>query len=85
MAVLDGASALFQVINQRYLKSSTILATNAGITNWQQLSAMPPVAAAMLDRLLHRRRHRYRRPLIPAPLQPVHFGQLRKAVNANVS
>jgi len=27
----DGASALFQVINQRYLKSSTILTTNVGI------------------------------------------------------
>ncbi|WP_131823052.1 ATP-binding protein, partial [Mycobacteroides chelonae] len=26
----DGASALFQVINQRYLKSSTILTTNVG-------------------------------------------------------
>jgi len=27
----DGAAALFQVINQRYLKSSTILTTNVGI------------------------------------------------------
>ncbi|HEY9410444.1 MAG TPA: ATP-binding protein, partial [Jiangellaceae bacterium] len=30
----DGASALFQVINQRYLKSSTILTTNVGSADW---------------------------------------------------
>ena len=42
----DGASALLQVINQRYLRSSTILTTNVGID--------ATVAAAMLDRLLHR-------------------------------
>ncbi|MEU6265345.1 ATP-binding protein [Saccharopolyspora shandongensis] len=30
----DGASALFQVINQRYLKSSTILTANVGIADW---------------------------------------------------
>jgi len=27
----DGVSALFQVINQRYLRNSTILTTNVGI------------------------------------------------------
>ncbi|WP_406865221.1 ATP-binding protein [Streptomyces solicamelliae] len=48
-----GASALFQVINQRYLKSSTILTTNVGIgLGWPFGDAT--VAAAMLDRLLHR-------------------------------
>ncbi|MFF5315628.1 ATP-binding protein [Streptomyces massasporeus] len=33
----DGASALFQVINQRYLKSSTILTTNVGIAKAHML------------------------------------------------
>ncbi|WP_281279480.1 ATP-binding protein [Streptomyces griseorubiginosus] len=50
----DGASALFQVINQRYLKSSTILTTNVGIADWAGAFGDATVAAAMLDRLLHR-------------------------------
>lgn len=50
----DGASALFQVINQRYLKSSTILTTNVGIADWATAFGDATVAAAMLDRLLHR-------------------------------
>jgi DNA replication protein DnaC len=50
----DGASALFQVINQRYLKSSTILSTNVGIADWASVFGDATVAAAMLDRLLHR-------------------------------
>jgi DNA replication protein DnaC len=50
----DGAAALFQVINQRYLKSSTILTTNLGIADWASAFGDATVAAAMLDRLLHR-------------------------------
>ncbi|MDQ0784620.1 DNA replication protein DnaC [Streptomyces sp. B3I8] len=50
----DGASALFQVINQRYLKSSTSLTTNVGIADWAGAFGDATVAAAMLDRLLHR-------------------------------
>ena len=50
----DGAAALFQVINQRYLKSSTILTTNVGIADWASAFGDATVAAAMLDRLLHR-------------------------------
>jgi DNA replication protein DnaC len=50
----DGASALFQVINQRYLKSSTILSTNVGVADWATAFGDATVAAAMLDRLLHR-------------------------------
>lgn len=50
----DGASALFQVINQRYLKNSTILTTNVGIADWASAFGDATVAAAMLDRLLHR-------------------------------
>ena len=37
----DGASALFQVINQRYLKSSTIL-PNVGIADWAGAFGTPP-------------------------------------------
>jgi DNA replication protein DnaC len=50
----DGASALFQVINQRYLKFSTILSTNVGIADWASAFGDATVAAVMLDRLLHR-------------------------------
>jgi len=50
----DGASALFQVINARYLKSSTILTTNVGVADWAGAFGDATVAAAMLDRLLHR-------------------------------
>jgi DNA replication protein DnaC len=50
----DGAAALFQVINQRYLKTSTILTTNVGIADWASAFGDATVAAAMLDRLLHR-------------------------------
>ncbi|MBM7863111.1 ATP-binding protein [Lentzea nigeriaca] len=48
----DGASALFQVISQRYLKSSTILATNVGIADWATAFGDATVVAAMLDRLM---------------------------------
>ena len=50
----EGASALFQVINARYLKSSTILTTNVGVADWAGAFGDATVAAAMLDRLLHR-------------------------------
>ena len=50
----EAAAALFQVITQRYLKSSTVLTTNLGIAPWGKISDDPLVAAAMLDRLLHR-------------------------------
>lgn len=42
------------MINQRYLKSSTILTTNVGIADWAGAFGDATVAAAMLDRLLHR-------------------------------
>lgn len=67
----DGASALFQVINQRYLKSSTILTTNVGIADWATAFGDATVAAAMLDRLLHRaavRRDRWT--VLPTPKPP---------------
>jgi DNA replication protein DnaC len=51
----EAAAALFQVVTQRYLKGSIVLTTNRGIASWGQIfNDDPMVAAAMLDRLLHR-------------------------------
>ncbi len=50
----EAASALFQVINQRYLKTSIILTTNRPVGAWGEILGDTTVAAAMLDRLLHR-------------------------------
>ncbi len=50
----EGASALFQVIAQRYTKTSTIITTNRPITSWGEILGDTTVAAALLDRLLHR-------------------------------
>jgi hypothetical protein len=50
----EAASALFQVVARRYLKGSIILTTNRGIPSWGQIFDDPMVAAAMLDRLLHK-------------------------------
>ena len=50
----EAAAALFQVITQRYLKGSIVLTTNLGIASWGKIFDDPIVAAAMLDRLLHR-------------------------------
>jgi DNA replication protein DnaC len=50
----EGAAALFQVISQRYLKGSICLTSNRGIVSWGEIFDDAVVAAAMLDRLLHR-------------------------------
>jgi len=50
----EAASALFQVISQRYLRTSTIITTNRGVASWGEILGDTTVAAAMLDRLLHR-------------------------------
>ena len=50
----EAAAALFQVITQRYLKGSIALTTNLGVGSWGKIFDDPMVAAAMLDRLLHR-------------------------------
>jgi len=50
----EAASALFQVVSQRYLKTSIILTTNRGIESWGEVLGDTTVAAALLDRLLHR-------------------------------
>ena len=50
----DDANALFQVISQRYLHGSIILTTNRGANAWGDIFGDTTIAAAMLDRLLHR-------------------------------
>ena len=51
----EAAAALFQVVTQRYLKGSIALTTNLGVGSWGKVfNDDPMVAAAMLDRLLHR-------------------------------
>jgi DNA replication protein DnaC len=51
----EAAAALFQVISQRYLKGSIVLTSNRSIASWGQMfNDDSVVAAAMLDRLLHR-------------------------------
>jgi DNA replication protein DnaC len=51
----EAASALFQVVSRRYLKGSICLTTNRGVAQWAEIfNDDSMVAAAMLDRLLHR-------------------------------
>ena len=50
----EAASALFQVVAQRYTKTSIILTTNLGVASWASRLGDPMVTAAMLDRLLQR-------------------------------
>lgn len=49
------ANAFFQVVNRRYeINRSTIVTTNRGLASWGELFGDPVVAAAILDRLMHR-------------------------------
>jgi len=50
----DDAAALFQVIARRYLKGSIILTTNLGVASWGDIFTDTTIAAAILDRLLHK-------------------------------
>ena len=50
----EDANALFQVISQRCLNGSIILTTNRGVASWGDIFDDTTIAAAMLDRLLHR-------------------------------
>jgi len=50
----EAASALFQVVSQRYLKTSIVVTTNRGVGAWGDILGDTTVAAAVLDRLLHR-------------------------------
>lgn len=48
-----GANILFQLINKRYEKSTTIITTNKTFAKWPEVFGDPVLANAILDRLLH--------------------------------
>lgn len=48
-----GSNILFQLINKRYEKSTTIITTNKAFTKWSEIFGDPIIANAILDRLLH--------------------------------
>jgi DNA replication protein DnaC len=52
---LDRADAnrLFQVVNRRYTRGSTIITSNKSASEWAELLGDEVLAAAILDRLLH--------------------------------
>jgi DNA replication protein DnaC len=50
----ESRSLLFEVINARYLKGSIITTSHVGIASWAERLGDPMLAAAALDRLLHR-------------------------------
>jgi DNA replication protein DnaC len=50
----EAAAAIFQVVSQRYLKTSIIITSNRGVGAWGEVLGDTTVAAALLDRLLHR-------------------------------
>ena len=48
-----GANILFQLINKRYEKCTTIITTNKTFSKWTEIFGDPVIANAILDRLLH--------------------------------
>lgn len=49
----EGANMLFQLINKRYEKHSTIITTNKSFGKWHEIFGDVTLANAILDRLLH--------------------------------
>ena len=50
----NGAKLFFQLINSRYGRASTVLTSNKGFEEWGEILHDEVMAAALLDRLLHR-------------------------------
>lgn len=50
---IEAANMLFQLINKRYEKNSTIITTNKPFSKWGELFGDNMIANAILDRLLH--------------------------------
>jgi DNA replication protein DnaC len=50
---VEGANMLFQLINNRYEKNTTIITTNKALSKWHEIFGDMTLANAMLDRLLH--------------------------------
>lgn len=47
------ANRLFQVVNRRYTRSSTVVTSNKSVSEWAGMIGDEALAAAILDRLLH--------------------------------
>lgn len=47
------ADLLFQLINTRYERHSTIFTTNSNLSGWCQVFKNPTATAVILDRLVH--------------------------------
>ncbi len=50
----NGANLFFQLVNGRYEKGATIFTSNRGFKEWGEIFGDNVIAAALLDRLLHR-------------------------------
>ena len=50
----NGARLFFQLVNARYGRTSTVLTSNKGFEHWGEILHDEVMAAALLDRLLHR-------------------------------
>ena len=50
----NGARLFFQLVNARYGHASTLLTSNKGFEHWGEILHDEVMAAALLDRLLHR-------------------------------
>jgi DNA replication protein DnaC len=50
---IEGANMLFQLINARYEKNTTIITTNKTLGKWHEIFNDMTLANAMLDRLVH--------------------------------
>ncbi len=50
----EDADMLFQLINVRYERKSTIVTTNVPLSNWEVVLHNPPAAEVLLDRLIHK-------------------------------
>ena len=49
----EHANALFQLLEQRYARKSTLITTNLDFDQWYALFRNPPLVDALLDRLRH--------------------------------
>ena len=50
----NGAILFFQLVNRRYEHASTVVTSNKGFEQWGDILRDEVMAAALLDRLLHR-------------------------------
>ena len=49
----EDSKLLFQLIDKRYEKRSTIFTTNINFSSWDEIFKNPVLANAILDRVLH--------------------------------